>query len=143
MMSTRTIEDVRREIEALRLEQMSMEAAHFKQSLIPQLSEMVGSTFVYRDNSYGSGGRWDEWCKVLGVVFSEYHAHLICEQCAIDSEGKARIGIETKVISATHDHFSVGSGWTTCPAEKYEAARRAVLAELANPVKCRAHLESR
>lgn len=121
------------QISELRLKQSNLEVDRFRNKTVPLLESMVGTAFVYRNNSCGGPERWDSFRKCIRLVHGTYHSFLIFEQCDINGDGIPHIRIETAGIGRSGVDFPGKLGWESCEMSEYEENRKRVIAQLDCP----------
>lgn len=128
------LKQVNDQLQTLRRKQMALEAAEFKERLRPLIEKAIGKTYAYRGNSYSTSEKWDEFRKLLVVSFSQYHAWMVFEQCAVRHDGSAKIETVADLVSSADGRFpKLESNWTECDESEYEANRVAVIIALSRP----------
>jgi hypothetical protein len=130
-----TLESIKEKLSDLRMQEMRLEQENFQTRLKPLVQSAIGKTFAYRNNSSGGSERWDVFKKVKAVVFTEYHAWVLCEECQLRTDsGVPELTIHSDLLSRDTKEFPrPDMGWKACPVEEFERAKQAVLEQLENP----------
>lgn len=86
----KTKKQIEKEIIKLRQEQNDIEEQEYQKIQVPFLKSLVGRCFVYKDNSYGSGGKWDVYKQVLETFTrkKDGNVFLITEEFSVNCDGK-------------------------------------------------------
>ena len=125
---------IRKQLEDLRAEEHRLEAQNFRERVIPAAQANIGKTFVYRNNTYGSGGHWDTFRKDVAFEFGAYNGWMIFEECQVDSEGRAKLETAIELIRREEQrHGFLDRGWVLCDEKEYSANPTRVLEQLTNP----------
>jgi hypothetical protein len=141
----KTLDEVKKQLSDLRTEELRLEAENFETRMTPLVKDSIGKTYAYRNNhSGGSEGRWDVFRKVKAVVFSEYNAWVICEECQLRADsGVPELTIHSDLIRRGDKEFPRPEmGWEPCDAGEFEACKRLVLEQLENPTLACARIQA-
>lgn len=136
-------EELQKQMEALRREEMDLEQKAFLEEAIPAARRAVGDTFVYRNNSHSGSEKFDTFYRVIAFTPRtryNYGVTVILERCQIDEEGRASLDMEANTIlpganryKKSWNHVGLLESCVPCPREEYSAMRERVLAAFENP----------
>jgi hypothetical protein len=132
----KTLEQVNKQLSELSSERMRLEAENFRNYLRPLISQAIGKTFAYRNNSSGGEDRWDVFRKVKGVEFGSLHAWVISEECSLRTDtGVPDLTLHFDLVNANQKSFpNPEMGWIPCDPAEFEEARVLVISQLENPI---------
>lgn len=135
---------IEKEIGVLRNELNKIGEAEYQKIQAPFLRSLDGKCFVYRDNSYGSGGKWDVFKKVLEIYTSkEGDVYLITEEFQITCNGS----VEWKInyhFPYTDEAWRLKipfSGYEEITNTEYEQEKNKMLGQMASRSELKKHIE--
>lgn len=138
------LQEVKRKLEELRLEEMRLEAENFHEHLKDKIVKSIGKTFAFRNNSCGGEERWDAFRKLKGVEFGKYHAWAVYETCQLRADtGIPELELSVDLISRDGTFPKTDDGWEPCETVEFEECKRLCLRELENPIMALRHCAQR
>lgn len=140
-----TIPEIRKEIEKLTNKIWEIEHKEAQLVQIPYLKSLIGTCYVYKDNSYGGNSeKWDVFRKILDYVETEESFYFIYEEISIDSYGKISFLVDyhsAYLNPAWHKKLPF-SGYILCSITEYNIRKENILEEMRSQKKLRKHLKS-
>lgn len=127
--------EVKKKIEELRLEEMRLEAANFKNRVVPQAQAFIGKTFAYRNNRSGGEDRWDVFRRAVAFQFDDYNGWMLFEECQVRTDyGYAELATVEELIHRGNKQPSfLDRGWSACSEDEFLSAKGQALQQLENP----------
>lgn len=129
-------EELQEQKSKIRKIEAELDQAEFLKQFLPESKKLVGSTWVYRRNSYSCPEKdsdyWDMFRKVLAIVpdVESCGVHLIFEEVQIDSRGTASIKTDSEWTNGQSVGFRSG-GFHRCGPSIYKRAKAVTLREMA------------